>query len=191
MLIISNKAENYLSNLLKKEKKGTNIRIFVLNPGTYYADCGLTYCSDKELTNDDIQLQFTNFNIFINCKIAKYLKDSSIDLVYNNTQYELLLKAPYVKLKPPTKQSSLNDRVEYFIQSKINVELSKHGGKVVLIEITKEGCARLKFHGGCNGCSMSSQTFKEGIEKQLLLNFSELSEVKDITKHEYGRHSYY
>ncbi|WP_294088765.1 NifU family protein, partial [uncultured Actinobacillus sp.] len=67
-----------------------------------------------------------------------------------------------------------------------------HGGKVTLIEVTEDKFAILQFGGGCNGCSMVDVTLKEGIEKQLLLQFpGELAGVKDVTEHQHGEHSYY
>ncbi|KES19325.1 Thioredoxin-like protein [Gilliamella apicola SCGC AB-598-B02] len=42
----------------------------------------------------------------------------------------------------------------------------------------------------CNGCSMVDYTLKEGIEKQLMVEFPELAGVKDITEHQAGTHSF-
>jgi Fe/S biogenesis protein NfuA len=86
----------------------------------------------------------------------------------------------------------LLQRVEYVIQTQVNPQLAGHGGHLSLIEITDEGVALVQFGGGCNGCSMVDVTLKDGIEKQLMEEFSgELVAVRDATEHEAGEHSYY
>ena len=60
-----------------------------------------------------------------------------------------------------------------------------------MVEITAAGVAVLQFGGGCNGCSMIDVTLKEGIEKEMIAKFDEITGVSDITDHEAGEHSYY
>lgn len=57
--------------------------------------------------------------------------------------------------------------------------------------MTEEGRVVLQFGGGCNGCAMVNVTLKEGIEKELLAHFPELTGVQDVTEHQAGEHSYY
>ena len=62
----------------------------------------------------------------------------------------------------------------------------------ILIEITEKKEAILEFGGGCNGCAQVDVTLKDGIEKQMLEQFSgELTAIKDATEHKAGQHSYY
>lgn len=192
MLIITKKAEKYLSELILKEKAGTHIKIYILNPGTLKAECGMFYCNDQELTNSDLKIYCSNFNIFVDRKNIYYLKNSKIDLTQDNLNCQLTLKAPYAKFNSYNKETvTLMDKVEQFLDTKVNPNLSMHGGSVSLEAITKTGYVFLKFYGGCNGCTMSKMTLREGIEKRLLLKFPELKGVKDITDHLHGTHSYY
>jgi len=86
----------------------------------------------------------------------------------------------------------LLERVEYVIQIQINPQLASHGGFIKLIEITEDNVAVIEFGGGCNGCSQVDLTLKEGIEKELLEEFSgELNAVRDVTEHAQGDHSFY
>lgn len=57
--------------------------------------------------------------------------------------------------------------------------------------MTEEGRVVLQFGGGCNGCAMVDVTLKEGIEKELLAHFPELTGVQDVTEYQAGEHSYY
>ncbi|WP_421020967.1 NifU family protein, partial [Klebsiella pneumoniae] len=79
---------------------------------------------------------------------------------------------PNAKMRKVASDAPLMERVDYVIQSQVNPQLASHGGHVNLIEITDDAVAILQFGGGCNGCSMVDVTLKEGIEKQLLAEFS-------------------
>lgn len=105
---------------------------------------------------------------------------------------QLTLKAPNAKMRKVADDAPLLERVEYAIQTQVNPQLAGHGGHVKLMEITDAGVAIVAFGGGCNGCSMVDVTLKEGIEKELLQQFSgELTAVRDATEHDRGDHSYY
>lgn len=191
MIQISDSAQKHFENLLKKQKNNTQLRLFVINPGTAQAECGLSYCSFDMIHDTDTEIKFKNLSIFIDEKSLPYLKDAKIDLHKNNFSSEIILNAPNAKFKKIDHDSSLFDRVNHLIENDINPKLATHGGRVSLIKITVEGNAILKFSGGCNGCSMVDITLKSGIEKELLKNFSELKGVQDLTEHTRGKHSFY
>ncbi|MEC8451091.1 MAG: Fe-S biogenesis protein NfuA, partial [Pseudomonadota bacterium] len=44
MITISEEAQAHFVKLLSKQESGTNIRVFVVNPGTSSAECGVSYC---------------------------------------------------------------------------------------------------------------------------------------------------
>ncbi|QCI20084.1 MAG: NfuA family Fe-S biogenesis protein [Buchnera aphidicola (Brevicoryne brassicae)] len=193
MITVSENAQNYFRSLLSKEPPGTQIRVFIINPGTPSAECGVAYCLKSEVEESDIQLKYNQFFIYIDKNIIAYLKNSEIDLVYDKLGSQLTFKAPYAKCNILNKNSYLlEDRVKYFLNMEINPQLSMHGGKVNLIKINqKNGTAIIQFSGGCNGCSMIGMTLKETVEKKLLASFPEIKKVYDGTEHLHGQHSFY
>ncbi|GAA4504160.1 Fe-S biogenesis protein NfuA [Pseudaeromonas paramecii] len=192
MISISESAQAHFNKLLEKQPEGTNIRVFVMNPGTPSAECGVSYCPADAVEPEDIHLPFTGFDALVDPLSAPYLEDAQIDFVVDNLGSQLTLKAPNAKMRKVADDASLIERVEYVIQSQVNPSLAGHGGKVTLLEITEDNYAILQFGGGCNGCSMVDVTLKEGIEKQLLELFpGELAGVKDATEHQRGDHSFY
>ncbi|MCD8548207.1 MAG: Fe-S biogenesis protein NfuA [Aeromonadaceae bacterium] len=192
MITISESAQAHFNKLLEKQPEGTNIRVFVMNPGTPSAECGVSYCPADAVEPEDIHLPFTGFDALVDPLSAPYLQDAQIDFVVDNLGSQLTLKAPNAKMRKVADDAPLIERVEYVIQSQVNPSLAGHGGKVTLLEITDEQYAILQFGGGCNGCSMVDVTLKEGIEKQLLELFpGELKGVKDATEHQRGDHSFY
>ncbi|EBV1760542.1 Fe/S biogenesis protein NfuA, partial [Salmonella enterica subsp. enterica serovar Newport] len=174
------------------QEPGTQIRVFVINPGTPNAECGVSYCPPDAVEATDTALPFEQLTAYVDELSAPFLDEAVIDFVTDQLGSQLTLKAPNAKMRKVADDAPLIERVEYVLQSQINPQLAGHGGRVSLMEITDKGYAILQFGGGCNGCSMVDVTLKEGIEKELLNMFAgELKGVKDLTEHQRGEHSYY
>ena len=62
---------------------------------------------------------------------------------------------------------------------------------VSLEEIFEDSVAVLRFGGGCQGCGMVDVTLKDGVEKTLLTQIPQLTEVRDITDHSITENAYY
>ncbi|MCW2256752.1 Fe/S biogenesis protein NfuA [Providencia alcalifaciens] len=192
MINITEAAQTHFSKLLENQEPGTQIRVFVINPGTPSAECGVSYCPPDAVEATDQVLKFELLSAYVDEISAPFLDDAEIDFVTDQLGSQLTLKAPNAKMRKVSSDAPLIERVEYVLQSQINPQLAGHGGKVSLMEITDEGFAILQFGGGCNGCSMVDVTLKEGIEKELLKMFEgELKGVKDLTEHQRGEHSFY
>ncbi|WNO59808.1 Fe-S biogenesis protein NfuA [Rheinheimera sp. MMS21-TC3] len=192
MISISEQAQAHFAKLLSNQPEGTLIRVFVVNPGTVQAECGVSYCPPDAVEETDLRFNFTGFDAVIDAESKPFLVDAEIDFTTDQMGSQLTLKAPNAKVRKVNDDAPLQERVQYVIDSEINPQLASHGGRVSIIELTKEGVVVLEFGGGCNGCAQVDLTLKEGIEKQLLNQFSnELTGVRDITEHQAGEHSYY
>lgn len=191
-IAISDAAQAHFRKLLDTQEEGTNIRIFVVNPGTPNAECGVSYCPPNAVEESDVEMKYDTFSAFVDEVSLPFLEDAEIDYVTEELGAQLTLKAPNAKMRKVADNAPLIERVEYVIQTQINPQLAGHGGRITLIEITDDGYAILQFGGGCNGCSMVDVTLKDGIEKQLVSLFpGELKGAKDVTEHQRGDHSYY
>jgi len=192
MISISETAQAHFVKLLSQQAEGTNIRVFVVNPGTASAECGVSYCPADAVEPDDISLAFEGFTALVDGASKAYLEEAEIDFTTDQMGSQLTLKAPNAKLRKVADDAPLFERVNYFLQAEVNPQLAGHGGECTLMEITDDGIAILQFGGGCNGCSQIDLTLKEGIEKQLLeVMGAEIKGVRDITEHQRGEHSYY
>lgn len=189
---ISDAAQLHFRKLLDQQEEGTNIRIFVVNPGTTNAECGVSYCPQNAVEANDTEIKYSTFSAFVDEVSYPFLEGAELDFVTDDMGSQLTLKAPNAKMKKVAEDAPLIERVDYVIQTQINPQLASHGGRITLIELTDDGYAILQFGGGCNGCSMVDVTLKEGVEKQLLEQFAgELNGVRDVTDHQRGEHSYY
>jgi len=192
MISISETAQQHFCKLLEKQEADTNIRVFVVSPGTPSAECGVSYCPPDAIEASDTVLNFNGFDAVVDLESVPFLEEAEIDFTTDQMGSQLTLKAPNAKARKVDENAPLAERISYMIEAEINPQLASHGGKVSLIDITENKEAVLQFGGGCNGCSMVDVTLKDGIEKQMLEHFAgELNGVKDATEHEAGEHSYY
>ncbi len=190
-ITITANAQAHFIKLLAQQPNETNIRVFVVNPGTPNAECGVSYCPPEAVESTDTELIFDGFKAYIDELSLPFLDEAEIDFVTDKMGSQLTLKAPNAKMRKLDDDAPLMARVEYAIQTQVNPQLAGHGGHVSLISISDDGVALVQFGGGCNGCSMVDVTLKEGIEKQLIEQFpGELTAVRDSTEHQAGEHSY-
>lgn len=190
-ITISESAQLHFSKLLEQQPEGTNIRVFVVNPGTQNAECGVSYCPTEAVETTDTEFNYEHLSAYVDELSLPFLEEAEIDYVTDKMGSQLTLKAPNAKMRKVSDDAPLIERVEYVIQTQVNPQLASHGGHLNLVEITDDNIALVTFGGGCNGCSMVDVTLKDGIEKQLLQEFDgELTAVKDATEHQAGEHSY-
>ena len=189
---ISETAQEHFVKLLSQQAEGTSIRVFVVNPGTASAECGVSYCPADAVEADDIELKYEHFSAYIDADSKLFLEDAEIDFTTDQMGSQLTLKAPNAKLRKVADDAPLFERVDYFLKAEVNPQLAGHGGECTLMEITDDGYAILQFGGGCNGCAQIDVTVKDGIEKQLIdMMGDEIKGVRDMTEHQRGEHSYY
>ena len=104
---------------------------------------------------------------------------------------QLTIKAPNSRLPQIDENSTLQDRVNYILYNEINPSLASHGGMVTLEEIFEDSIAVLRFGGGYQGCGMVDVTLKEGVERTLLEQIPQLTEVRDVTDHSQRENAYF
>lgn len=184
---VSDKAQEYFLKIITKQKMdGLAIRLTATNVGTPGVQCGILYCPKEYITPNDEHFQMKGFEIVIDQSVSEYLDDSIIDLSKNDDGKDLLtFHAPNLNKQDLPADATMFDRLKKFIDSTVSPSLAAHGGAVSLVEVTDDGIVKVKFTGGCLGCSMVGVTLKEGIQTQLNQAFpGMIKDVVDVTEHE-------
>jgi len=76
--------------------------------------------------------------------------------------------------------------IEKVLDEQIRPALGSHGGNIEIIDFDNKKLF-VKLSGGCQGCSSSTATLKDGIEKLLVGQFPEyVEELVDMTDHAMG-----
>lgn len=82
-------------------------------------------------------------------------------------------------------------KIMQLLDSQINPQVAGHGGKIVLEDFI-DGDVYLRMTGGCQGCSASQATLRQGVERTLRKEFGDaIHEVIDVTDHAGGHNPYY
>ena len=189
---ITKSAEEYLSKLIQdKNETDLSIRIFISDPGTPKAETCLAYCKPDEAMPDDMIINLDLINVNLEKRSLPFLKDAEVNFDNDTFGGQLTIKAPNARVPNISKDSPVEDRINYVIYNEINPMLESHGGEVSLIEFNDHGEAVLQFGGGCQGCGMVDVTLKDGIEKTLVEQIPEVTGVKDTTDHSIDDNAYY
>ena len=190
-LNITDSAQEYLSELLSKQEEPTNIKIFVSEPGTPKAETCIVYCKEGEQEADDVLFELEKINVFLESLSIPFLEDIKVD--YNPDKFggQLTIRAPKSKTPFLSDESSIEDKINFYLHSEINPSLASHGGEVSLVEVLEDNKAVLQFGGGCQGCSMIDVTLKDGVEKTLIENVPEITGIIDSTDHSHTENAYF
>jgi|TARA_B100000809_G_scaffold75571_1_gene73291 Fe/S biogenesis protein NfuA len=192
LIDISKSAEGYLLELLNKQDKETiGVKVFVSEPGSPHAETCIAYCKEEDDISGFDLISSYEFPLYLEQKSLVYIEDAKVDYSPDKFGGTLTIKAPNAKVPQVDKNATLEDRINYILYSEINPSLASHGGEVSLIEVIDQETAVLQFGGGCQGCGMVDLTLKDGVEKSLLEQVSELKKVIDVTDHTYRENAYY
>jgi len=192
MIEITESAQSYFQRLIEQQDEvDLGLRISVNQAGTPNAGCDLQFCPQGHQHDDDVVIPYPAFKLFVEQGSESWLEKAQIDFEENATGGSLTIRAPGIKGSEPAADAPLDRRIEWLLESEINPSLAAHGGRVSLVEITREMEAVLQFGGGCHGCGMVDVTLKQGIEKTLLQKIPQLTAVIDSTDHRSGKNPYY
>lgn len=81
-------------------------------------------------------------------------------------------------------------KIEELLNEQVRPALAAHGGNVEVVDVDNDKLF-LKLTGGCQGCSSSQTTVREGIERLVKQNFPDIVEIVDVTDHASGSNPYY
>lgn len=76
------------------------------------------------------------------------------------------------------------------IDELINPAVAGHGGQVHFEDFVNNKVF-IRFSGGCQGCSASNATLKNGIDRLIKEEFPQVTDVVDVTDHDAGENPYY
>lgn len=188
MIIITELAQKKYVELLKDKDTNTNIRIFVENPGTEKANCGMSFCPMNMYDLADLVYQYDGFKLIVDPISDPYLTDAIVD-VKND---EFTLKAPSISKNLLDPTLPLRDRINFVIVTEVNPGIASHGGAVEIVNfIQPQNELWVKFKGGCVGCASVGITIKDALSRKLNSRFPEDNiKVIDKTEHKVTSDTY-
>lgn len=76
-------------------------------------------------------------------------------------------------------------QVQKVLDSEINPMVASHGGKISLVDVQGD-TAFVRLEGGCQGCSSSQATLRQGVEVAIRRSVPSIKSVIDVTDHASG-----
>ena len=70
----------------------------------------------------------------------------------------------------------MREQVEEVIQ-KLRPMVQSDGGDLELVDVTDDGVVTIRLHGACSGCSSSTTTLRNGIERYLRHKLPQVTQV--------------
>ena len=83
------------------------------------------------------------------------------------------------------------EQVAQLLEQSVNPALASHGGYATLVGVDEDNNVYVTMGGGCQGCSASAATLKDGIRSSIMEHIPEVAEVIDATDHAAGENPFY
>jgi Fe/S biogenesis protein NfuA len=157
-------------------------------------DLSLEVIADAE-PGDAVYIVGDDLTMIIPAASIDQLKGAVLDLPSNPIQGGLVIRNPN---RPALDddggelvlEGTLAEKLTMLLARRINPSLAAHGGYAELVKM-EDTVAHISMGGGCQGCSMSAATLRQGIEVMIADAIPEITEVVDATDHNSGINPYY
>lgn len=145
--------------------------------------------------DDDVIIDADGLKVIVPAATVDNLRGSVLDLPRHAAQGGLVIRNPNrpdplagVELNL---EGSMAEQVEQLLEQSINPSLASHGGFASLVGVDDANNVYVTMGGGCQGCSASAATLKEGIQRSIKAAIPEVVEVIDATDHAAGENPFY
>jgi Fe-S cluster biogenesis protein NfuA len=91
---------------------------------------------------------------------------------------------------PGSAAGSLAEQARRVLDAEVNPVIAAHRGHVALDSV-EQGWVRIRFEGGCQGCSLAEVTLRQGIEPMLRARLPGMTGLADVTDHEAGTRPFF
>ena len=190
MFTISKEAEKYIADLFKEQDEELGLKVEVEMVGTPMANVTFNFCRPSEMHKKYEKFPYKGFDVYVAVTYIEPLEGADVALKIDGTAKKLTITAPNAKGDAPENDAPLIEKIQYTLMTKISPRLASHGGFAELIEITKKKEVVLNFGGGCQGCSSVAITLKDGIERELIGLYPEITAIVDVTDHTNRENAY-
>lgn len=143
--------------------------------------------------DDDLSVQ-GGLSVVVAADSVVDMQGATLDIPSANGQGGLVIRNPN-KPNPLVGRNieltgDVADKVRQLLAEAINPSLAAHGGFADLVGV-EDTSVFITMGGGCQGCSMSAATLREGIQVAIKEAIPEVTEVIDVTDHEAGDNPFY
>jgi Fe/S biogenesis protein NfuA len=195
---ITDSAVDKIKDLIDSRGRGElAVRVVLrgaLPGGKYQSEFKFVELAEQE--DDDFVQDTGKFKLLIREAAAKAIRGAKVDFDEQRYAAGFNIEYPGQIMNSPAaeRRQDWDDpvaiRIQALIDQQINPGIAAHGGWVVM-EDYENSIVYLEMGGGCQGCSLSAVTLREGIEDLIRRNVPEVKDIIDVTDHVAGETPYY
>jgi Fe-S cluster biogenesis protein NfuA len=101
-----------------------------------------------------------------------------------------ILESPLRAGVSPRSDAEVRAAVQDLLDREVNRSIANHGGQISIVEV-RDGKLLIAMSGGCQGCTASQVTLKNGFELMVRRVAPEIVEIVDTTDHASGTKPFY
>lgn len=148
-----------------------------------------------EAAEDDVIYTQGELTLMVPLTSVENLTGATLDLPSNPMQGGLVIRNPnrpkMLEGEELNLTGTIEEKLQQLLNQHINPSLAAHGGFAELVKMEPETVAHIRMGGGCQGCSMSAATLRQGIEVMIAEALPEITEVVDVTDHDAGENPFF
>jgi Fe/S biogenesis protein NfuA len=150
----------------------------------------MTLVEDGDRGEGDLSVDAGGFTVLVDPESADRLGDATVDFVQrvNESGFEITPGRASAARKLP--EGPFVDRVKAILEEQVNPAIAAHGGRIELVDV-KGTEIYMEMTGGCQGCSMSRMTLRQGVERTIRQAIPEVTAIHDVTDHTAGENPYF
>ena len=159
----------------------------------------LTLVALQERSADEREVDLGDFSVLVHETAIDRLEGATVDYVdrVNESGFEVLARdtasgdgAEAKTVQPATPPTGeIADQVREVLDNNVNPAIAAHGGMISLIDVHDTEIS-VEMSGGCQGCTLSRATLRQGVERMLREAIPALTAVHDVTDHASGENPY-
>jgi Fe/S biogenesis protein NfuA len=147
------------------------------------------------VADDDVTYLVDGLTVIIPADSVDALRGAELDLPRSTGQGGLVIRNPN-RADPLAGitielTGDIAEQVAQLLEQSVNPALASHGGYATLVGVDDENNVYVTMGGGCQGCSASAATLKDGIRSSIMEHIPEVREVVDATDHSSGENPFY
>lgn len=147
------------------------------------------------VAEDDVIYSVGELTVVIPADSVSALQGAELDLPRSSGQGGLVIRNPNRADPLAGIQIELTgdiaEQVAQLLEQSVNPALASHGGYATLVGVDDDDNVYVTMGGGCQGCSASAATLKDGIRSAIMEHIPEVREVIDATDHAAGENPFY
>ncbi len=187
MVTVEDNAIEYIRNYLRRNgRTQQQLLVSIQDGGTRKAKISLAFaqsagdaCPLTQLWSDPR----AEFSLWCKQGDEPYVEDMVVGFEESTGAANIVFRAPLLQVQPLPLDATVEQRVRYVIETKVNPALDQHHGVLTLVRVVDDRTAYVRFGGGCQGCGLVGVTLRNQVQRMITEAVPQIEMLIDETDH--------